>query len=662
MRQRFGIRTRLILVVIPVVLVLIISFFALSKNMIEKLAKENLVSESQVYAGNIGTWASNILSEIKVYQDAINEGVFKDDKEILHFMEASVESNEAYPIGLYMGDDAGVYLDASGWIPGDDWVLVERDWYLEGKEHAELAFGEPYYDSQSGQVCVSASVRMNYDKAVRVLAVDVYLDYVAGLMKEIQIGKSGKAFLVTKSTQTVIAHPEESMMDVKLSDSGLDSIYANTSAAMKSGKTGLIEAKGDAGQYFVCINDIEDTDWCLVTYISKREVLSDLHWLELCMLMIAIVAGVVLIVLILRMMNRVVKPVQQVTDVLSEVAAGDFSQNIEVGSDRNDEIAQMSSSMQMFLEKMRGIISDISGTAEWLNRQSQENGMVSDTLLESADHQANAMTEMGNMVEELSKTANEVSAEMASLADVIHSARSEGNHAGTIMQDTVEASRQGQRAMQDIKTSMRDIETTITSLAEQIRHTEESIGQISNMVNLIMDIAEETNLLSLNASIEAARAGEAGQGFAVVAEQIGKLAENSGSAADDISGLTQNIRETVTQATAHMEQSVAEVKESAVMIESASQTFGDVFAKVGETDAIVRNMVTLVGQVDKMASEMMRASESQLSVAEEITKSTTLLGEYTKTVTDNSDTVAKSAKALEEQSSALSESMNQFTV
>lgn len=662
MKQRFGIRTRLILVVIPVVLVLIISFFALSKNMIEKLAKENLVSESQVYAGHISTWASNILSEIKVYQDVINEGVFKDDKEILHFMESSVEKNEAYPIGLYMGDDAGVYLDGSGWVPDDDWVLVERDWYLEGREHAELAFGEPYYDSQSGQVCVSASVRMDYDKATRVLAADVYLDYVAGLMKEIQIGKSGRAFLVTKSTQTVIAHPQESMLDVKLSDSGLDSIYANTSAAMKQGRTGLIESKGDAGQYFVCIGDIEGTDWCLVTYISQKEVLSDLHWLEFYMLLIAVLAGVVLIVLILRMMNRIVKPVQQVTDVLSEVAAGDFSKNIEVGSGRNDEIAQMSNSMQMFLEKMRSIISDISGTAEWLNKQSQENGLVSDTLLESADYQANAMTALGGMVEELSETANTVSAEMASLADVIHNATSEGNHAGAIMQDTVAASKQGQKAMLDIKTSMHDIETTISSLSEQIMHTEEAIGQISNMVNLIMDIAEETNLLSLNASIEAARAGEAGQGFAVVAEQIGKLAENSGSAADDISGLTQNIRETVTQATAHMEESVAEVKKSVIMIESAGQTFGDVFAKVGETDAIVRNMVTLVGQVDRVASDMMRAAESQLAVAEEITKSTTMLGEYTKTVTDNSGTVAESAKALEEQSSALSESMNQFTV
>jgi methyl-accepting chemotaxis protein len=182
------------------------------------------------------------------------------------------------------------------------------------------------------------------------------------------------------------------------------------------------------------------------------------------------------------------------------------------------------------------------------------------------------------------------------------------------------------------------------------------------MVSLIMDISEETNLLALNASIEAARAGEAGKGFAVVAEQIGKLAANSSIAADDISKVTVNIKETVVRAASHMEESVGRVKESTLMIESATKTFDGVFTKVEETDAIIGRMVGLVDKVDQVAAKMMGTAREQLEVTEQITHSARQLDVYTRTVNDNSESVAESAKELEEQSGKLSESMNQFTV
>lgn len=663
MRKQFGIRIKLIFVVIPVVLVIIFSFFALSRRMLIRQAEENLVSESLIHTSEISAWADGILKEIAVYVDAINANIFADDDEILRYMETSLDRNASYPVGLYMGDDNGTYMDASGWVPDDDWVLVERDWYLEGKEHETITFGEPYYDSQTGQVCVSASVKMNNLDVCRVLAADIYLDYVSGLMSEIAIGNSGKAFLVTKSSQTVLAHPDASMIDVNLKDTGIDSFYLNVSERLQSGRTGLNEIRGDKGTYFICIHNIEQTDWCLITYISKEDVLSDLRKLQVIMVCIALIAALVLIVTIIWMMNQVVKPVQQVTNVLSNVAAGDFSKNIALGGHaRNDEIAGMSNSMQIFLEKMRGIISDISGTAEWLNQQAQENGTVSKSLKASADEQTNAMAALNEMVQELSDTANQAAEGMEGLANIIHQTRSEGADAGAVMQETVRASEDGHAAMKKIKVSMGWIEETMGSLETQIRQTEDAVSQIGNMVNLIMDIAEETNLLALNASIEAARAGEAGRGFAVVAEQIGKLAANSSVAADDISKLTVSIKETVARAASHMEQSVGRVKESILMIESTTQTFDGVFSQVEETDIIIGRMLALVDKVDSVASEMMGTAKEQLSVTKQITHSTELLDEYTKTVNDNSESVAESAKALEKQSGKLSESMNQFRV
>ena len=117
-------------------------------------------------------------------------------------------------------------------------------------KNEEFAFGEPYYDSQTGDVCVSATVRMDYDAAVRVLAVDVYLDYLSELVTEITEGSIENAFFVTKTTQTILAHPDSSMVDVKLDDAGLDKLYGNISKAISNGKTKLLLLEGREGKYY----------------------------------------------------------------------------------------------------------------------------------------------------------------------------------------------------------------------------------------------------------------------------------------------------------------------------------------------------------------------------------------------------------------------------
>ena len=654
-----GIRWRLISVIIPIVLIMIASYFVLARNMVMKISQDKLQAEAQSYTERIGAWTDQIFSELQVYLDAIEEGNFNNDAEILKYMEKSVDKNESYPVGLYMGDDSGVYLDGSGWVPGDDWVLVERDWYVDGKDNETLAFGEPYYDSMTGQVCVSASVRVDYDKAVRVLATDVYLDYVSALMTEIAASSEAKAFLVTGATNTVIAHPETDMMAVVLDDAK-DPMYQQIGSAVKDKKTGLVSVKGDAGKYLACIHPVANTDWYLVTYVTERAVLSDLHWMEMYMVFIAIAATIILIFATLKIMNRVVKPVEKVTDVISLIAEGDFSQDIEVSG--NDEIATMSNNMQMFISQMRGTISEISGIAEWLNKQSEENAEVSDTLMDASNKQADAMEMLDKMAVQLSEAAEGVSEQMEQLANAIRMAHIEGNAANSLMQESVEMSQSGRKDMAHINEGMNNISTSITALSEQIEKVGNATTQISNMVHMIMDIAEETNLLSLNASIEAARAGEAGRGFAVVAEQIGALAANSSVAADDISKLTAEICTTVGDAVEQMKTSVIEVEENTSLVAGARATFDDMFGKVEQTSRRVNQMIALVGKVDKVAGEMEQITASQVAATEQIVQSATELDEHMRTLSENSNTVAESAEELKKESNELAERMSQFNI
>lgn len=164
--------------------------------MVLKISQEELLAKAQTYSGKISSWTTQIFSELQVYQDTIEKGIFSNDEAILKYMETTLERNAAYPLGLYMGDDSDTF-----------------------------SFGEPYYDSMTGDVCVSASVHINHPEAVRVLATDVYLDYVAQLVTEISSEGSTKAFLVKGSSNTIIAHHDTSMLAVSQTQSTFVGLY-----------------------------------------------------------------------------------------------------------------------------------------------------------------------------------------------------------------------------------------------------------------------------------------------------------------------------------------------------------------------------------------------------------------------------------------------------
>lgn len=656
--KKTGIRVKLIGIIIPIVLVIIITFFTLARNMVLKSSKDTIMVEAQKYTAEIAAWTSRIFGELEIYQNAIESGTFADDKEILAYMETSCDKSEAYPVGLYMGDDSGVYLDGSGWVPDSDWVLTERSWYLEGKEHDTFAFGEPYYDSMTGQMCVSATVLVDYAKATRVLATDVYLDYVVGMIGDIAKQSELESFIVEKENGMIIAHSDFSMLSLTLDAEGLDSLYSNIQTVLDA--DGVVEVEGDKGSYFVCINPVNGTEWSLVTYVTEKDIMSDLYRMENIMIVVALIATIVLILAIFSVMNRVVKPVAKVTTVIGKIAEGDFTQELSVKG--SDEIANMSNNMQLFILQMRNTIAEIKSTADWLNNQAAENEQLSESLKNSSDSQAQTVGVLSRMVQQLTAAAQEVSAQMEELVQLIHQTREDGEAAGCLMNESVTMSQNGKGDMEHISEGMGNIHSSILTLSGQIAKVGECTAEIVDMVNVIMDIATETNLLSLNASIEAARAGEAGRGFAVVAEQIGKLAANSSVAADDISRLASGIKDTVEQAIADMDDSVSEVQKNVAIVTDARCTFDELYEMVEQTSQRIEQMIGLVSQVDSVSKQMERITGSQVEATEQIAHSTVELEKQAESVNADSSIVAQEAEELKKEAFRLKERMLSFKI
>ena len=203
----------------------------------------------------------------------------------------------------------------------------------------------------------------------------------------------------------------------------------------------------------------------------------------------------------------------------------------------------------------------------------------------------------------------------------------------------------------------------VRSLSELTDH-EENVGdstvEINNIVQLIENIASQTNLLSLNASIEAARAGEAGRGFAVVATEIGNLAVESSNSAHKIQQIIQVVNEQVRGMVDKARESTEVMEQSSLSIDKAVKTFNEIYEDIEKTEHILQDIMNEIRNVDEVATNMAAISEEQSASAEEILASIDILTEHASQITEESKQVAGYSDVISDASVNLSEDMKFF--
>jgi len=304
--QVIWINAKLIGIIIPVVFLLLLVFSSLARSEIISLSKDKLALMSDSAAKDFSSWAGNILNELEVYQDAL-EVLGLDSQAAKDLLDSSDGVHGAYPYGLYCGDDKGNYYDSSGWEPGPDFVVTEREWYKEGLTHRRFAFGEPYMDAMTNGVCVSATVRINGEDTISVLSADIYLNYASRLVVQTIAKDVENAFFVTAGSRMVVAGSQHDAVGISLRDEGISKLYQSVNSLLDAGGIGQYEAEGQQGTYYVDINKIDNTNWYFVTCIREDAVLGDLRKIEFLMALASIVAAVFLAIITLKVSKEMGK-------------------------------------------------------------------------------------------------------------------------------------------------------------------------------------------------------------------------------------------------------------------------------------------------------------------------------------------------------------------
>ena len=321
--------------------------------------------------------------------------------------------------------------------------------------------------------------------------------------------------------------------------------------------------------------------------------------------------------------------IMRLLDEMGSLAEGDLTVKTTVSEDITGAIAD---SVNYAIDELRSLVTTINETSEQVSSSAQETQTTARHLADAAEQQAQQISSATSAINQIVSSMDIVSKDSAESADVAERSVKIASHGAEVVRETI--------------SGMDSIRDQIQETSKRIKRLGESSQEIGSIVELINDIAEQTNILALNAAIQAASAGEAGRGFAVVADEVQRLAERSTSATKRIETLVQTIQSDTNEAVNSMEQTTAEVVAGARLAEDAGSALGDIERVSHDLSALIQSIST--------------AARAQSAAATDVSVSMNAIQEITSQTSQGASQTADSSGTLAQLASDLRRSVAHF--
>ncbi|WP_429073924.1 methyl-accepting chemotaxis protein [Aeromonas veronii] len=527
----------------------------------------------------------------------------------------------------YFGDQDGKMISDDPSRDFSNYDPRSRPWYQQAKNSAGISVTKPYVDAQDNSLVVTIALAL----PTGVVAGDLSINTMVNDINKMSLPADGFAVLL-HNDGTVIAHKDHMKVMKPITEIDDELSIGLLSQKAQAGEMISVFFESEGRPKLVAITKIPNTDWSLLIVLDKETLEAPLISLLITQLVLALVIIIVSIVVISLLTKALLGPLVKVTYALARIAdgSGDLTQRITI--DTRDEVGELANSFNRFVSSQHKLISHIRALASELDTDAEHGLASSNTAVCELQRQQQEVTMVATAVTEMASATQEIANNAENTATAAH--------------QSAKGSEDGKRLVNQTRQSINGLASEVTQATDVISELNRHAQNISSILATIQGIAEQTNLLALNAAIEAARAGEQGRGFAVVADEVRVLSKRTQDSTLEIHSTIDILQQTTTKAVELMQRSQRSAATSVDDADSAVQALEEI------TQA--------VNLISDMAGQIATAAEEQSHVTVEITKNTTTIKDVTDEMTAAALRDLEQAKVLKDRAQELNAQVATF--
>jgi methyl-accepting chemotaxis protein len=516
---------------------------------------------------------------------------------------------------------------------------------------------DSFLDAKTGVGADSYSLRLvrNFRDADALIAIDMDINTVQDILKSMEFDKTGTVGLVTSDGKEIISGGQVGNTKAIFSDK---SFYKDAVASKESSKAYYVDFQGKENLFIY--SKIGDTGSLICAVVPKSTIYSQADSIKQLTAIIVLIACIFAVLIGLLISTDIDKAIKYIITKLKKTAGGDLT--VDFNTKRRDEFRVLNDGINNTFLNMKELIMQVKDMSEDVSETSTDVAKTSEMFFKTTEDISTSMNEIEQGVIQQAKDAEECLLQMDELSNMIVHMSENTCQIGKIAEGTKNRIQEGTIVTSDLNNqtkSTRMITTEIVKGIEDLALCSMSIGSIINVIN---DISNQTNLLSLNASIEAARAGDVGRGFAVVADEIRKLAEQTKQSINDIEHIVETIQGNTMDLvmTAKKAENVMVLQDNAV--KNTTDSYYGINKSVDDLIVYLKYIIENVNSIDEARTSTLGAIENISAVLEEIAASTNNVNQISNNQLQSVETLKYSAGNLKQNSELLVQSVQRFTV